>query len=71
MSLLNNVINVLKDLIGFILGCDYSKIISSGSKSSLMHRQSEFSEAESLWRTGNGWADYIVSEWNSDEGLNA
>ncbi len=38
MSLLNNVINVLKDLIGFILGCDYSKIISSGSKSSLMHR---------------------------------
>lgn len=38
MSLLNNVINVLKDLIGFILGCDYSKIISSGSKSYLMHR---------------------------------
>lgn len=38
MSLLNNVINVLKDLIGFILGCDYSKIISSGSKPSLMHR---------------------------------
>lgn len=32
MSLLNTVINVLKDLIGFILGCDYSKIISSGSK---------------------------------------
>lgn len=31
MSLLNNVINVIKDLIGFILGCDYSKIISSGS----------------------------------------
>jgi hypothetical protein len=32
MSLLNNVINVIKDLIGFIFGCDYNKIISSGSK---------------------------------------
>lgn len=31
MSLLNNVINVIKDLIGFIFGCDYNKIISSGS----------------------------------------
>jgi hypothetical protein len=31
MSLLNNIINVIKDLIGFIFGCDYSKIISSGS----------------------------------------
>lgn len=39
MSLLNNVINVLKDLIGFILGCDYSKIISSGnSPNSLKQR---------------------------------
>ena len=38
MSLLNNVINVVKDLIGFILGCDYSKIISSGSNYSLYFR---------------------------------
>ena len=33
MSLLNTVINVIKDLIGFIYGCDYNKIFSSGSKS--------------------------------------
>lgn len=31
MSLLNNVINVIKDLIGFIFGCEYSKIVTSGS----------------------------------------
>ena len=29
--LLNTVINVLKELIGFIYECDYNKIASSGS----------------------------------------
>lgn len=31
--LLNNVINVLKSLIGFIYDTDYNKIAESGSKS--------------------------------------
>lgn len=31
MTLLNNIINVIKDLIGFIYNCDYHKIVSSGS----------------------------------------
>lgn len=36
MSLLNNIINVIKDLIGFIFGCDYSKIVTSGSNFSFI-----------------------------------
>lgn len=43
MSLLNNVINVLKDLIGFILGCDYNKIISSGNSPNAL-KQRAFDE---------------------------
>jgi hypothetical protein len=32
MNLLNNVMNVMKDLIGFIFNCDYNTIISSGNR---------------------------------------
>ena len=48
VSLMNNVINVFRELIGFIYGCEYSKIASSGSKQNFIFRFSKQFKTEGL-----------------------